>query len=148
MFHLHCMPDRDLQKSGRRVVGLYDYILLCQSPKLGRIIRGKQLDGKDLIMFRKVVVKSCQLQENGILVTKHFCQFPLQIQTVTGHTIFFFLIFFFVFNILYLSVLKCDDSLCRSQVCRVFRFFRDDSEGDADHSINPWASYHLQPCNI
>lgn len=73
MFHLRCMPDRDLQKSSRRVVGLYDYILLCQSPRLGRIIRGKQLDGKDLIMFRKVVIKSCQLQENGILVTKHFC---------------------------------------------------------------------------
>lgn len=51
-------------------------------------------------------------------------------------------------NILYLSVLKRDHSLGRSQVCQVFQFFRDDFKGDANHSINPWASDHLQPCNV
>lgn len=62
--------------------------------------------------------------------------------------LFYFSNFLKIFNILYLSVLKCDHSLGRSQVCQVFQFFRDDFEGDTNHSINPRASDHLQPCNV
>lgn len=70
-----------------------------------------------------VKISSCSGKSSSRAVSSRKMEFWLQNIFVSFHCrfrqlqvtqFFFLLIFVFVFNILYLSVLKCDDSLCRS----------------------------------